>query len=163
MTRGLRELDGSIVIDLGYRVWTRELCSFEFLVGVFSNHYLISGMVGVVTLLGVFFLVVLKNAVLLPFLYVLPVCLERHVEEGITSEHELCWRGSCCGVYYTADGLSDRAEDSFPFEVFVEIILSSDISCAEHVSDHLVDTLYYGIRLGIPGGNDLLFNTKFVL
>ena len=90
-------------------------------------------MVGVVVPFGVFFLVVLKDAVLLPFLYVLPVCLKRYVEEGVTSEHQLCWRGSCCGVYYAADSLSDCAEDSFPFEVFVEIILSPDVSCAEHV------------------------------
>ena len=85
--RCLRELDGSIVINLGDRVWTREPCSLELSVGVFSNHYLISGMVGVVAPLGDFFLVVLKDAVLLPLLYVLPVCLERYVEEGVTSEH----------------------------------------------------------------------------
>ena len=119
-------------------------------------------MVGVVVSFGIFFLVVLKDAMLLPFFYVLPVCLKRHVEEGVTSEHELCWRGSCCGVYYAADGLSDCAEDSFPSEVLIEIVLSSDVSCAEHVSNHLVDSLYYGIRLGIPGGNDLFLNTKFV-
>ena len=34
-----------------------------------------------------FFLVVLKDAVLLPFLDALPVCLERYVEEGISTKH----------------------------------------------------------------------------
>ena len=44
-------------------------------------------MVGVVVPFGVFFLVVLKDVVLLLFLYVLSVCLEQYVEEGVTSEH----------------------------------------------------------------------------
>ena len=84
---GLRELDGTVVTDLGDRARTVEPSSFELAVGVCSDHYLVSWTVDVVAPGGVFSFVVLKDATLLLFLNALPVSLERHVEEGITSKH----------------------------------------------------------------------------
>ena len=84
---GLRELDGAIVMDLGNRARTVEPCSFELTAGVCADHHFVSWTVGVVAPLGVFSFVVLEDAMLLPFLDVLPVCLERYVEEGISTKH----------------------------------------------------------------------------
>ena len=55
---------------------------------------------------GVFMLVVLKDAILLSFLDILPVCLEGDAEHGIPAEDKL--RRSClvCGV----DGGIDCAD-----------------------------------------------------
>ena len=68
-------------------MWTLTADSFKFPAGVSLNHDLVSDLVGVVSALGVFALVVLQDAVLLPFLDALPVSLERYVEEGISTKH----------------------------------------------------------------------------
>ena len=70
-----------------------------FTVGVSADHYLITYCVAVMYSFGVFTLVVLKDELLLPFLYVLPVCLEGDVEERVTSKHYLCRRGTQGGVH----------------------------------------------------------------
>ena len=77
---GLSELNGTIVIDSGYWIRTYKSRSFELATRVSLNHHLVSDLIGVVDASLVFSLVVLKDAVLLPCLDVLPVCYERDVE-----------------------------------------------------------------------------------
>ena len=66
-----------------------------FTVRLSSDHDLVSNRVGVDKSRGIFSSVVLKDKLLLAFLDVLPIGLERHVEDGIASEDELCRRCSC--------------------------------------------------------------------
>ena len=70
-----------------------------FTVGVSADHNLITHCVVVMYLFGVFTLVVLEDELLLPSLNVLPVCLERDVEERVASKHQLCGRGTQGGVH----------------------------------------------------------------
>ena len=66
---------------------TNKPSSFELAIWVSLDHHLVTDLVGVVFAVLVFPFVVLKDKVLLPFLDVLPVCCERDVEQGITTEH----------------------------------------------------------------------------
>ena len=70
-----------------------------FMVGVSADHDLITHCVVVMYSFGVFTLVVLEDELLLPLLNVLPVFLERDVEERIASKHELCGCGTQGGVH----------------------------------------------------------------
>ena len=54
---------------------------------VLVNHHLVPYIVRVCNAFCVFTLVVLEDKLLLPFLDVLPVSLERHVEDGIAVKH----------------------------------------------------------------------------
>ena len=70
-----------------------------FTVGVSADHDLITYCVVVMYSFSVFTLVVLEDELLLPLLYVLPVCLERDVEERVAAKHWLCRRGTQGGVH----------------------------------------------------------------
>ena len=57
-----------------------------FTVRLASDHNLISNRVGVDESRGIFSSVVLKDELLLAFLDVLPISLERDIEDGVTSD-----------------------------------------------------------------------------
>ena len=48
-------------------------------------------------------------------------------------------------------------------ESWVEIMLAANVSCANHVTDHLVDAFNDTIGLRVSRGNDFAFKTKVVL
>ena len=75
----LRELDGTIVIYLGHRVWARLLVFSMLAVRIKDNHHLISYGIVVGFALGIFSFVVLKDAMLLAILNVFPVRLESYI------------------------------------------------------------------------------------
>ena len=70
-----------------------------FATRVVFQHHLISNGVGVGEASSILAFVVLEDKLLLVFLYILPVSLERHVEEGIVSKHELCRCCACGGMH----------------------------------------------------------------
>ena len=81
---GLCELWGAIVfIDLGDRTRTDPAGSFELAAGVSLYHNLIARLVDMLASRGIFGFVVLKDAMLLPFLDALPIGFERHIEERV--------------------------------------------------------------------------------
>ncbi len=65
---------------------------------VLSNHNSISDRVLVYKSRAVLTDIVLQDTVLFPIFNVLPVSLERHVEDGIAPKYKLGWRGSCSRV-----------------------------------------------------------------
>ena len=82
---GLRELQGTIVIDLGYRVGTYPAWTFVFTTGVGLDHYLISRMVCMLTSSGILGFVVLEYAMLLTCFDVLPVGFKGDVKSSNAS------------------------------------------------------------------------------
>jgi hypothetical protein len=66
-------------------------------------------------------------------------------------------------VYQGANSLPDCAQDSGPAEVFVEIILVSDVLDTDHVAYDLMYPFNDGIRLRIPGGNPFDSDPVFIL
>ena len=70
-----------------------------FAAWVLANHHLIPDIVRVCNAFGVFAPIVLDDEPLLSFLNVLPVGLERYVEDGVAVEHQLRWRGSGRSVH----------------------------------------------------------------
>ena len=68
-------------------------------VWVLVNHDLVPGIVHVCNAFCVFTLVVLEDKLLLTFLDVLPVSLERCVEDGVAIENQLRWCSSGRSVH----------------------------------------------------------------
>ena len=94
----LGELDGAIVINLADRV--RPLVEGLPMLSawVLLDHNMVSHGVCVVLASGILAFVVLDDKLLLSLLDVVPIGLEANVQERVSAEHKLCWRGSECGV-----------------------------------------------------------------
>ena len=69
-----------------------------FAVWIAPNHNSVSYRVLVENATGIFPRIVLEDKLLLAFLYVLPVGLEGHIEDGISSEDKLGWCSACSRV-----------------------------------------------------------------
>ena len=67
----------------------------------------------------------------------------------------LCRRGLCCSVHHASNGITDSCKDALESKSWVKIMLTADVSCANHVPDHLVDTFNDAIGLRVLRGNDL--------
>ena len=102
---------------------------------------------------GVFGFVVLDDAVLLPLLNALPIGFKGDVQQSILAKRWLCRRGLCCGVHDTSNGIADSCKDALQSKSCVEIMLAADVSCANHVPDHLVDAFNDAIGLRVSCGN----------
>ena len=88
-------LDGAVVIDSRNWVWTLESWISVFTGWIqFDTHFITNG-VDVRFSGAVLRAVVLDDATLFPIANVVPISLERDVEEFVASEHELCRR--CLG------------------------------------------------------------------
>ena len=82
---GLSELWGAnVVTDLGDRTGAEPAGSFELAAGVSLYHNLIARLVDMLSSRGIFGFVVLKDAMLLPFLNVLPIGFERHIKKRVS-------------------------------------------------------------------------------
>ena len=68
-------------------------------VWVLVNHHLVPNIVRVFNAFGVFTPIVLNDELLLSFFDVLPVSLERYVEDGVAIENQLRWCSSGCSVH----------------------------------------------------------------
>ena len=66
---------------------------------VLVYHHPVPYIVRVCNAFGVFTPVVLDDKLLLTFFDVLPVSLERYVEDGVAIENQLRWRSSGSSVY----------------------------------------------------------------
>ena len=93
---------------------------YSFSIGLFYDKNLVAHAVSVWMSCSVFFLVILDNAFLLVILDVLPVRLERYIQNSVPLEHELCWGCVQGSVYSAVDCSAHRAEDSLPPE-FIQI------------------------------------------
>ncbi len=80
-------LDSTIVIYSAYSIRSFVLVGSVFPVWVLFDHNGISYTVPVWNAYEVFSFVVLYDKLLLTFFDVLPVGFERHVEDGVTTEH----------------------------------------------------------------------------
>ena len=75
----LRELNGSIVIYLGYRVWARLLVFAMLAVWIKDNHHLVTHAIRMLRAFGILSFVVLQDSFSLTILYVFPIGLKGNI------------------------------------------------------------------------------------
>ena len=119
------------------------------------DHHLIANRILVGFASSVFTLIVLKDAILLSFLDVLPVCLEGDVAHSISAEDKL--RGSClvCGVDGGIDCASHGTENSSPAKLDRQVIFVVDVCRTNEVVKGFVNPFHDGISLWILSGDNL--------
>ena len=66
-------------------------------------------------------------------------------------------------MHDASNGIMDSCKDSLESESWIEIMLAANVSCANHVPDHLVDAFNDATGLRVSRGNDFAFKTKVVL
>ena len=119
------------------------------------DHHLIANRILVGFASSVFTLIVLKDAILLSFFDVLPVCLERDIQHIISAEDKL--RCSClvCGVDGSIDCASHGAENSSPAKLDRQVVFVVDVCCTNEVVKGFVNPFHNGISLWVSSGDNL--------
>jgi hypothetical protein len=130
-----------------------------FALGIEVNHHSVTDVAYVRNALRVFLLVILKDKPLLTFFDKLPIGLKRAVENCVASKHELGRSGSRCGVNGCTYGSSNSTQNTFPAEVWIDVIDILDLKGIDHLMNNLVDSLHNGIGLRVSSGNKLALNT----